>query len=141
MRAIRRDRGQALLVVLLFLAVFLLVIWASLTLAGGALLGTTAIKNDTRGTYALDAGVAYAIGSLQLRSGGGCSNLTVNPLSLPYPDGTVTVSLTIIKAPNCGVNARSFNITVSSTNTSRTLLANVSEPTPGTWAVNWEAFQ
>ena len=141
MRATRRDRGQALLVVLLFLAVFLLVIWASLTLAGGALLGTTAVKTDTRGTYALDAGVAYGIGALSLRSGGGCSNLNVNPLSLPYPDGTVTVSLTITKAPNCGVNARSFQITVTSTNTSRTLIANVGEPTPGTWAVNWESYQ
>jgi len=56
-RARARERGQALLVVLVFLAAFLLITWAGLTLASGAFLGLNAVRTDARTTYALDAGL------------------------------------------------------------------------------------
>ena len=50
-----RQRGQALLLILAFVAAFLLVVWAALTLASAGFRGSTAVRADTRTTYALDA--------------------------------------------------------------------------------------
>ena len=70
-----RQRGQALLVVLGFVAALLLIVWAALTLASGAFLGQGSVRADTRSTYALDSGLAYAIQTNDSAAkGAGCTN-------------------------------------------------------------------
>ena len=143
MRAIRRDRGQALLVVLLFLAVFLLVIWASLTLAGGALLGQASVSADTRETYALDAGVAWGIEAIDLRKGNGCNAPNPANLVLTYPNQTITVSVTVTKPSPCKNGAgANFDLTVTATGTTKTLKAHIVDINGnGIAGITWESYQ
>ncbi|HSO92964.1 MAG TPA: hypothetical protein VLS53_00655, partial [Candidatus Dormibacteraeota bacterium] len=104
------QRGQALLVVLVFIAAFLLLLWAALTLASAAFLGLGSVRADTRNTYALDAGVEYAI---QLEDGAtkalGCTNDLGQRLTL----GSVTVNVDVTAAPGCKKNKPTYTVVVT----------------------------
>jgi hypothetical protein len=138
------QRGQALLVVLGFVAALLLIVWAALSLASGAFLGQGNVRADTRNTYALDAGLAYAIETNDSAAKGtGCNNTSGN-FNLPYTSGTITVMVTINAIPGCKVGKPSYTVIVTATGTSRQLNAQISSSNAGkksSWTVNWEAYQ
>lgn len=138
------QRGQALLVVLGFVAALLLIVWAALTLASGAFLGQGSVRADTRTTYALDSGLAYAIEvNDSAAKGAGCLN-TSSSFPLAYSSGTITVTATITAAPGCKVNKPTYNVVVTATRTNRQLNAQISSSNAGkkaTWTINWEQYQ
>jgi len=139
-RARRHQLGQGLLVVLIFLAAFLLLIWASLRLAGDAFLGLSAVKADTRNTYALDAGVAYGLEYAHLTART-CRAVRPPPLALNYaPVITVTVLMTI--PAGCTAANPVYNLTVTDSS-SRRVLAQIyrSNVAPNPWLVRWEAYR
>ena len=80
------QRGQALLVVLVFLAAFLLITWAGLSLASAAFLGLNTVRTDARTTYALDAGLAYAMYAIDTKNGNVVSD---KPVRIKMSNGTV----------------------------------------------------
>lgn len=141
MRPTARQRGQALILVLVFVAAFLLLTWAALTLAGGAFLSLDSVQADSRNTYALDGGVAYAMEYLDLKKGKGCSRPNPGPFTLAYPNGTtVTVTVVITKTKSCGRGAAVWDLSVTATGVTRALVAEVSQGGAG-WSVSWEQFQ
>jgi hypothetical protein len=135
-----RQRGQALLIVLAFVAAFLLIISAALWLASGAFLGLSTVKADTRNTYALDAGLAYAMQVIDDKNGNGCNAPATSQFSLSYPTGSINVNTKIKKGVPCHGNGATWNITVTASTTSRSLTALVTEVN-GASVVTWEAFQ
>lgn len=135
-----RQRGQALLVILAFVAAFLLIAWAALTLASAGFLGSNAVRADTRTTYALDAGLAYSMQVIDDKNGNGCNAPRTSTFALNYPTGNITVTVAIRKGAQCHGNGATWNITVNVTGTSRTLTALVTEVN-GASTVTWEAFQ
>src|ERR1700682_5364002 len=83
-----RQRGQAVLVVLGFVAAPLPIVWPAGALAGGAFLGQGNVRADTRSTYALDSGLDYAIQvNDSAAKGAGCTN-TAGNFTFPYSSGT-----------------------------------------------------
>ncbi len=137
---LRRQRGQALLLILAFVAAFLLVVWAALTLASAGFLGSNAVHADTRTTYALDAGLAYSMQVIDDKNGNGCNAPRTSNFTLNYPTGVISVNVAIRKGSQCHGNGATWNITINVTGTSRTLTALVTEVN-GTSTVTWEAFQ
>jgi hypothetical protein len=139
-RGRRRQRGQALLVVLAFLAAFMLLVWASLRLASDAFLGLVAVRTDTRTTYALDAGVAYGMQYAHWL-GGVCMAFNPPAFALNYPP-SVTVTVTMTAAPGCTAANPSYNVAVTATGP-RTVLAQVyrSNAVGNPWLVRWAQFQ
>jgi hypothetical protein len=139
-----RQRGQALLVVLGFVAALLLIVWAALTLASGAFLGQGNVRADTRSTYALDSGLAYAIlVNDSAAKGAGCTNTGGN-FTLPYSSGTLTVTVTITAAPGCKVGKPTYNVNVTASGTNRQLNAQIASSNAGkkaSWTINWEQYQ
>lgn len=136
-----RQRGQALLIVLAFVAAFLLIVWAALTLASSAFLGLGSVRADTRTTYALDAGLDYAMQVIDDKNGNGCNApKTSTFLLLNYPSGAVTVNVKINKGNPCHGNGATWNVTVTVTGTSRTLTALITEVN-GSSTVTWESYQ
>jgi hypothetical protein len=139
-----RQRGQALLVVLGFVAALLLIVWAALSLASGAFLGQGNVRADTRETYALDAGLAYAIETNDSAAkGAGCLNTSAN-FPQAYSSGTITVTVTVTAAPGCKVNKPIYNIVVTASGTNRQLNAQIASSNAGkkaTWTINYEAYQ
>jgi hypothetical protein len=141
----RRQRGQALLLVLVFLAAFLLLIWAALRLASSAFLGLGDVRADTRTTYALDAGIAYGVNRAQAL-GGSCVASNPPPFTLAYPSGNITVTVTITVGPGCAANA-TYDLQVSASGTSRIAHAEVTQSQNGNggpqnpFALSWEQFQ
>src|SRR4029077_4842051 len=96
-----RQRGQALLVVLGFVAALLLIVWAALTLASGAFLGQGSVRADTRNTYALDAGSASALQTNDSAAkGAGCS--VTPPANFPLNYGSTTITVTVAITPVIG---------------------------------------
>jgi type II secretory pathway component PulK len=136
----RAQRGQALLVVLAFTAAFLLVVWAALALASAAFLGLGAVRADTRTTYALDAGLAYAMQLIDDKNGNGCNAPGATNLALAYASGTITVNTRIRKGSQCHGNGATWNITITATGTNRTLTALVTENNNSS-VVTWESIQ
>ncbi len=139
-RSLARQRGQALLVVLAFVAAFLLLVWAALTLASAAFLGLGNVRADTRTTYALDAGVAYAMQVIDDKNGNGCNAPRTSTLTLNYPSGPITVNVGIRKGIQCHGNGATWNVTVTATGTNRSLTALITEAGTSS-AVTWESFQ
>jgi hypothetical protein len=143
-RNLAGQSGQALLVVLGFVAALLLIVWAALSLASGAFLGQGSIRADTRTTYALDSGLAYAVEVNDSAAKGiGCVN-TTSSFPLAYSTGTITVTATITAAPGCKVNKPTYNVNVIATGTNRQLNAQVQSSNAGkkaTWSINWVAYQ
>jgi hypothetical protein len=137
------QRGQALLLVLAFTAAFLLIIWAALSLASGAFLGQGSVRADTRNTFALDAGLAYAIEvNDSAAKGTGCTN-TSSSLPLPYSSGTITAVVTMTAVPGCKTNKPTYAINVK-TGPGRQLNAQISSSNAGkkaSWTIDWEAYQ
>jgi hypothetical protein len=134
------QRGQALLIVLAFVAGFLLIIWAALTLASGAFLGLNSVRADTRTTYALDSGVAFGMQLVDDKNGNGCNAPPNSSTTLSYPSGTITVNVRIAKGQPCHGNGATWNITVTATGTTRTLTALETEVN-GVGTITWESFQ
>ena len=139
-RSLGRQRGQALLVVLAFVAAFLLLVWAALTIASAAFLGLGTVRADTRTTYALDAGIAYAMQVIDDKNGNGCNAPRTNTLTLNYPSGPITVNVGIRKGSLCHGNGATWNITVTATGTNRSLTALITEVTTSS-VVTWESYQ
>lgn len=140
---LRNQRGQALLVVLAFVAALLVVVWAGLYLASGAFLSQGSVRADSRNTYALDAGLAYALEvNDSAAKGAGCNN-TSGSFPLAYSTGTITVNVTITAVPGCKPGKPSYTVNVT-TGTGRQLNAQISSSNAGkkaSWTVNWEAYQ
>ncbi len=139
-RSLARQRGQALLVVLAFVAAFLLLVWAALTLASAAFLGLGNVRADTRTTYALDAGVAYAMQVIDDKNGNGCNAPRTSTLTLNYPSGPITVNVGIRKGIQCHGNGATWNVTVTASGTNRSLTALITEVGTSS-VVTWESFQ
>lgn len=137
---LNRQRGQALLVVLAFVAVFLLIVWAALALASAAFLSVNSVRADTRNTYALDAGLAYGMEVIDDKNGNGCNAPGTSNLTLTYPNASIVVTTKITKGHPCHGNGASWNLTITANSTSRSLAALVTEVN-GTSVVTWEAFQ
>lgn len=139
------QRGQGLLLILVFVAAFLLVVWAALTLASGAFLNLNGVRSDTQHTYALDAGLAYAIEvNDSAAKGAGCNALTPPNLLLNYGATTITVTVAITPAIGCKKGKPSYTVNVQASGTSRQLNAQISSSNAGkkaTWSIDWEAFQ
>jgi hypothetical protein len=138
----RGQGGQALLVVLVFLAAFMVLIWASLRLASDAFLGLGAVRADSRSTYALDAGVALGLEIAHLTP---TNCVAVNPspsFTLAYaPAITVTVAMTI--PAGCTAANPAYDLLVTATGTPRTVRAQIYRSNAGVnpWLVRWEAYQ
>jgi hypothetical protein len=138
-------RGQALVVVLVFAAAFLLVIWAALTLAGDAFLGLGSVRADTTSTYALDAGLAYAIeiehSAIKVTQ---CTDDLGKTFQLPYTSGTITVTVSVTHVAGCATATPSYTVNVTTSSSTRQLNARISSSNrgnAGTWSLNWEAYQ
>lgn len=139
-----RKRGQALLIVLVFVAAFLLLISAALWLASGAFLGLASVKSDTRSTYALDAGLAYAIETNDSAAKGTGCNDTTGQFTLGSGASATTVTVTMTHVPGCKTQKPSYTVLVTASGTGRQLNAQISSSNAGkkaSWTVNWEAFQ
>jgi len=139
-RARARERGQALLVVLVFLAAFLLITWAGLTLASGAFLGLNAVRTDARTTYALDAGLTYAMYAIDTKNGNGCNAPKTSAVTLNYPGAPIALNVGIAKGNPCNGNGATWNVTVTASGTNRTLTALVTELNQKP-LVTWESIQ
>ena len=139
-QTLARQRGQALLVVLAFVAAFLLVVWAALTLASTAFLGLGKVHADTRTTYALDDGLSYAMQVIDDKNGNGCNAPKTSTLTLNYATGAITVNVGISKGNPCHGNGATWNVTVTATGTNRTLTALITEVGTSS-VVTWESFQ
>lgn len=143
-RRLTGQRGQGLLLVLAFVAVFLLVVWAAMTLASAAFLNLSGVRSDTQHTYALDAGLAYAIEvNDSAAKGTGCNPVTPPNLLLNYGSTTITVTVTITPVIGCTPGKPSYIVNVQA-GTSRQLNAQISSSNAGkkaTWSIAWEAFQ
>ncbi len=140
-RDLRRQRGQALLLVLTFVAAFLVLIWASLTLASSAFLNLSAVQADSRHTYALDAGVDFFVEIARNTAGNPCPKAISGSFTLAYATTSETVTATKTGAgPGCSKPAPVLDFTVTSSSTSRTLNAEVAL-VGGAWAVNWVSYQ
>jgi hypothetical protein len=140
----RRQRGQALLLVLVFLAAFLLLIWAALRLASGAFLRQASVQTDTRETYALDAGVTYGLQYVRT-VGPLCGPFNPPAFTLNYPTGNVTVTVTMTAPASCTAANPVSDIKVTATGISRILRAEFVQNPPGApgnpWMVRWQAYQ
>src|SRR5437870_11679315 len=118
-----RQRGQALLLILAFVAAFLLVVWAALTLASAGFLGSNAVRADTRTTYALDAGLAYSMQVIDDNNGNCCNAPRTSNFTLNYKTGVITVNVAIRKGSQCHSSVTTWNISINDTVRSRTLTA------------------
>ncbi len=143
-RRLPSQRGQGLLLVLAFIAVFLLVVWAALTLASAAFLNLSGVRSDTQHTYALDAGLEYAIETNDSAAKGtGCNPTPPTNFPLNYGSTTITVIVTITPVIGCKTGKPSYTVNVS-TGAGRQLNAQISSSNAGkkaSWSVDWEAFQ
>jgi len=143
-RRLSGQRGQGLLLVLAFVAVFLLVVWAALTLASAAFLNLSGVRSDTRHTYALDAGLAYAIETNDSAAKGtGCNPTPATNFLLNYGSTTITVIVTITPVIGCKPGKPSYLVNVQD-GSGRQLNAQISSSNAGkkaSWSIDWEAFQ
>jgi Na+/H+-translocating membrane pyrophosphatase len=139
------QRGQSLLVVLVFVAAFLLIIWAALTLAGDGFLGIGNVRADTTNTYALDAGLAYAIEiEHSTIKASACTDDLGKTFQLPYASGAITVTVSVTHAAACTGRNPSYTVNVTTSTSTRHLNGQISSSNrgrAGTWSVNWEAYQ
>lgn len=142
-RRLVRQRGQGLLLILAFVAAFLLVVWAALTLASTAFLNLNGIRTDTRHTYALDAGLAYAIETNDSAAKGAGCNPTAGNFPLTYGATTITVAVSVTPVVGCKAGKPSYTVNVQAGG-GRQLNAQISSSNAGkkaSWVINWEAFQ
>lgn len=139
-RTTSRQQGQALLLVLVFLAVFLVLVWAGLRLASSSFLRLSAVQADTRRTYALDAGVDFAVEYMNLNAGTICVAPSPPPLLITYPSGTITVTVTITVVAGCKPTKAVYDVTITAGG-SRTLTAEINKATGKPIALTWERYQ
>lgn len=139
------QQGQALLLILVFIAAFLLIVWAGLTLASAGFLALESVKSDTRNTYALDAGLDYAIQLEDFSTvPGGCTVLLGQPLTLNYPSGNITLNIDITPGATCKKPKPDYTVVVTNAAGGRRLTAAIASSNAGkkaTWTVTWEQYQ
>ena len=136
----QQQKGQALLVILIFLAAFLLLLWAGLSLASAAFLSLGSVRADTADTYALDAGVAYAIQLEDSTARPVACTLSAGQLVL----GAVTVNVVVTPIPSCKNGKPAYTVQVLNAAGGRNLSAQISSSNAGkksSWTVTWEAYQ
>lgn len=144
---VRRQRGQALLLVLVFVAAFLLLVWAALKLASSGFLALTSVQADTRATYAFDAGLAFAIELEDEKFKPlGCTPDLNKTFSLPYASGSITVTINVNPAPGCKAPKPTYDVQVTvpvtvSTHSLTAEFASANAGKKGSWSVNWEQYQ
>lgn len=139
------QQGQALLLILVFVAAFLLVVWAGLTLASAGFLALNGVRDDTRKTYALDAGVDYAI-QLEDFAGPavGCNSNLGQRLTLPYASGGITINVDITPVTGCKKPKPTYTVVVTNIAGGRQLTAVISSSNAGkksSWTVTSEMYQ
>jgi hypothetical protein len=143
-RRLRNQRGQALLVVLAFVAALMVVVWAGLFLASGAFLSQGSVRADTRNTYALDAGLAFGIQLQDSKTKGvGCTTDPPATLVLPYASGSISVTVTVTPVVGCKTGKPSYQVNVQP-GAGRQLNAQISSSNAGkkaSWVIDWEAYQ
>jgi hypothetical protein len=145
--SLRRQRGQALLLVLIFVAAFLLLVWAALKLSSSGFLALTSVRADTRATYALDAGMAFAI---ELEDDKfkplGCTPDLGKTFTLPYASGNITVTLTVTPSVGCKPSKPTYDVQVTlpasvSTRSLSVQIHSSNAGKKGSWLINWEQYQ
>ncbi len=109
-----RQRGQALLIVLSFIAVFTLILWAAAFYASGSFKAQRNVIQDTQATYAADAGLQWALAYVRLNIPP-CSSGPLNvPVPTPGPSvNGYSVTVTITPDPSCKPNSEVYNLTAS----------------------------
>jgi len=138
LRSIARQRGQALLIVLAFLAAFTVILWAAAFYASGSFAVQRGVAADSRATYAVDAAMQWGLAYIRLNALT-CTSGTVSP-AIPSPGPAVNgypATVSITPDPSCTTNTRVFNLTASAG--SRQGQAQVVASTPMT--LNWYVLQ
>ena len=144
---VRRQRGQALLLVLGFVAAFLLLVWAALSLASSGFLVLTNVRADTRTTYALDTGLAFAMELEDDKFKGlGCTSDLNKQFTLLYASGNITVTLNVTPSAGCKTGKPTYDIqvTLPASVSTRSLSAQIHSSNAGkkgSWLVIWEQYQ
>jgi hypothetical protein len=112
---LRRDgqRGQALLIVLTFIATFALILWAAAFFVSGSFKAQGGVVADTKATYAVDAALQWGLGYVRLNSLT-CAAATppITP-AIPSPGPVVngySATVTISADATCQPGARVFNL-------------------------------
>jgi hypothetical protein len=146
-RRVRHQRGQALLLVLIFVAAFLLLVWAALKLSSSGFLALTSVRADTRATYALDAGLAFAIDLEDAKFKAlGCTSDLNRQFTLPYSSGNITVTLNVTPSAGCKSSKPTYDVqvTLPASVSTRSLAAQIHSSNAGkkgSWLVNWDQYQ
>ncbi len=141
------KRGQALLLVLIFVAAFLFLVWAALKLASSGILALTSVQADTRATYALDAGLTFAIELEDEKFKPlGCTPDLNKTFTLPYASSNIPVTINVNPAPGCKSPKPTYDVqvTVPVTISAHSLTAEFASSNAGkkgSWSVNWEQYQ
>ncbi len=134
LRPARRQAGQALLIVLAFLAAFTLILWAAAFFASGSFQVQRAVAADTRATYAVDAALQWGLAYIRINSLT-CAAGTVSP-PIPSPGPTVNgypATVTISPDATCTVGAPVFNLTAQAGPRSGTAQVALTPSTPITY--------
>ncbi len=135
-----REHGQALLIVLVFVAAFLVLVTAALKLASTGFLSLSAVQADSRSTYSLDAGVPFAMEYLIVQRQPCFPPITPPPLTITYPSGVTTVNVSVTPAPICDTGPPTWDLTITASSTVRQLKAEV-VLNGGLWSITWESYQ
>jgi len=144
---LRGQRGQALLLVLIFVAAFLLLVWAALKLSSSGFLALSSVREDTRATYALDAGLAFAV---ELEDDKfkplGCTPDLGKTFTLPYSTGNITVTINVTASAGCKPSKPTYDVqvTLPASISTRSLSLQIHSSNAGkksSWLINWEQYQ
>ncbi len=109
-RHLRRDEGQVLVVVLLFMIVFSLILAALLTNASANLANTVGVRTQEKAVYAADSGIDWGLQTLR-NTNTICVDPTTAPLGTPQVIGTpsfngqtTTVTCEVLSGSASGAN-------------------------------------
>jgi hypothetical protein len=106
------QRGQALLIVLTFIATFALILGSAALFVSGSFKAQGGVVADTKATYAVDAALQWGLAYIRINSLT-CAAGTVSP-PIPSPGPTVNgyaATVTISPDASCTVGAPVFNLT------------------------------
>jgi hypothetical protein len=104
-------RGQALLIVLAFIAAFALILWATAFFASGSFLAQRSAVSDTKATYTVDATLQWGLAYVRLNPPA-CTSGSLTP-AIPSPGPAVngyTPTLAITPDGTCTPGAPVFNL-------------------------------
>lgn len=106
-----RQRGQALLIVLTFIATFALILGSAALFVSGSFKAQGGVVRDTRATYAVDAALQWGLAYIRINSLT-CAAGTVRP-AIPSPGPAVNgyaATVTISPDATCTSGAPVFNL-------------------------------